>query len=262
MNPWQLAQQLKHELATVRWEAGSADVVFGAQSVFVYAGAVSDEELPPGFPFALVTIDSGTPDVDDPELLLQTFSIAVAVEVAGDPLGEFAVIGGARADLGSSAGAGIAEVSERVRFALQRLTGADGASLVVSGSGIGAPRTVGDGRHLALEEYRVTALCTSQPVYTAPQQLRVAGNIWTWKAPQATPRFDFLRFRLGFVDGSAPVSTPAELDSVLYTGTGLEAAVPTEAGRVYQIFADYDPRGTGSDGYSSEGTTAGAFVAT
>ena len=69
ITPWQMAQQIKHELAQVAWPGGARDVVFGSRGVFVYAGAPpSDEEHPPGFPFALVTIGGGSPDDDDLEV--------------------------------------------------------------------------------------------------------------------------------------------------------------------------------------------------
>lgn len=244
MNPWQLAQQIKHELAQVAWPGGARDVVFGSRGVFVYAGAPpTDEEHPPGFPFALVTIGAGTPDADDPDLIEQTFSIVSAVEVAGDPLGENAVIGGSRTDYGRSAGAGVAEVAERVRSAVQSLTAYDGAAVVVSGSGTGAPTVMGRGRQLALDEFTVSALCTSAPRYFAPQELTLRGEVWSWSGAWATPRFDFVRFTLGYTSNDEPVATPNELDVVIYNGTNTEYAEPAIPGRIYQIFADYNGHG-------------------
>ena len=88
MNSWQLAQQIRHELQLVSWEQGSADLVFGSRGVLVYAGALSEEQHPPGFPFALVTVGSGSPDPDDPDLIEQQFGIIAAVQVVGDPMGQ------------------------------------------------------------------------------------------------------------------------------------------------------------------------------
>ena len=121
MNSWQLAQQIKHELGLVAWDSGSRDVVFGPRNVLVYAGALGEDQHPPGFPFALVTVGSGSPDPDDPDLIEQQFGIIAAVQVVGDPMGQGAIIGSSRADYGKSAGAGIAEVGERVRYAIERL---------------------------------------------------------------------------------------------------------------------------------------------
>lgn len=244
MNPWQLAQQLKHELGQVAWTTGARDVVFGPRSVFVYAGATpTDEQHPPGFPFALVTIGAGTPDADDPDLIEQTFSIVSAVEVAGDPLGEHAVIGGSRSSYGKSAGAGIAEVAERVRFAVQKLTAYDGAAVVVSGAGTGAPSVLGRGRQLALDEFTVTALCTSAPRYTAPQELTLTGETWSWSGAWTSPRFDFVDYVLGYTTATEPVSDPSQLQAVIYTGTNLETPGGAAAGRIYQVFARYNGHG-------------------
>jgi len=259
MNPWQLAQQIKHELAQVTWPGGS--VVFGPRSVFVYAGAVpADEEMPPAFPFAAVSIGSSTADDTHPDLLTQSFTVGACVEVAGDPLGEFAIIGSSRANLTKSAGAGIAEVTERVRAALNRLTILDGASIVVSGSGTTAVASPLRGRHVAAEEFTVQAMCSSAPFYAAPQQVRRSGNTINWVGTHCTNRFDFLQYRLGYVTGSTPAATPAGLTSVVYTGTDLEAATTIAPNRVYQVFADYDPRGTGAVAASSEPVVGSYFL--
>ena len=260
MNPWQMAQQLKHELAQVAWTEGARDVVFGSRGVFVYAGAPpTDEEHPPGFPFALVTIGAGSPDDDDPDLIEQTFSIVSAVEVAGDPLGENAVIGGSRSDYGKSAGAGVAEVSERVRAAVQSLTAYDGAAVVVSGSGTGAPSVMGRGRQLALDEFTVSALCTSAPRYTAPQELTLTGSVWSWAGAWTTPRFDFISYTLGYTNNAEPVATPGELDGVVYSGTNTEAAGGGTSGRTYQVFAEYNGHG-GPVAVASSAPELGSFL--
>lgn len=263
MNAWQLAQQIKHLLAAVTWPGGSAGAVFGSRGVFVYAGATpSDDELPPAFPFAAVTIDSGTPDPDEPGLIEQRFSIAVAAEAAGDPLGEHAIIGSARADLGSSAGAGVAEVSERARAALRSLTGADGAAVVVSATGVAAPAPLGRGRHVAFESLSLTALCTSDSSYAAPAEMRRVGGVLSWKGAHCAARFDFLRFHVGYVeDTETPASTPDDFDASVYTGSATEAAATILPGRTYSVFAEYDPRGTGTAAAYSA-ATVGTYVVT
>lgn len=245
MNPGQLAQQIKHTLAQLTWPGGSGDVVFGSRSVYVYAGLPpTAAQTPPQFPFALVAIDSGTPDENDPELLLQTFSVATVVEVVGDPMGEFAVIGGSRKDIGRSAGAGIVEVGERVRSAISKLTGADGAPLVVSASGIAAPSPLGGGRHIVADEFSVQALCTSEAGYDAPQRLAVSGDDWTWAGTWCEERYDFLQYRMGWVAGSTPAASAADLDAVIYSGADAFTTAGPQTGRVYHVFADYARRGS------------------
>lgn len=261
MNAWQLAQQLKHELQTVTWPGGSQEVVFGGRGVVIYAGAIVDEELPPGFPAALITIDAGVPDPDEPSLIRQAFSVAAIVETAGDPLGEHAVIGSARADIGKSVGAGIGEVSERVRSAVQSLSGFDGAAVVVSGRGTAAPSTVGRGRHVAVETFGLEALCTSQAHYAAPQEFRrTSHKVLRWRGDHCSSRFDFLRFRVGWVAGSTPADDPADA-TIVYTGTATECASTITGNRAYTIWADYDPRGTGSAAEFSE-VVVGSYLRT
>lgn len=236
-----MVQQLRHELAVVAWPAG--EVVFGDSCALVYAGAMTADQHPPGFPFALVTVGAGAPDRDDPDLIDQTFSVLAAVEVGGDPMGQQAIIGSSRATVGTSRGAGLLEVGERVRSAVQKLNTYTGAALIVSGAGTGAPGVLGNGRHVAFDEYRVQALCTSAPFYTAPQRLKLVGDTWSWIGGACTGRFDFLQFRLGYVSGSTPAETAADLDGIVYTGSALEHAATPVPGRVYHIFADYGDRG-------------------
>lgn len=242
MNSWQMAQQIKHELASVTWPAGTQDLVFGSRGVMAFAGALNENQHPPGFPFALVTIGGGAPDADDPDIIDQQFAVVVAVQVAGDPMGEHAVIGSSRPFNGRSSGAGIVEVGERVRYATERLTAYDGGAIVVSGAGVGAPNTLGAGKQIAFEEFTIAALCTSRPRFTAPQQLKLAGDTWSWFGDHCSRRFDFQSFVLGYIDGSTPATSLADI-TVVYTGTDAETAVGGVAGRVYHLFAQYNGHG-------------------
>lgn len=259
MNSWQMAQQLKHVLGAAEWADGSGEVVFGPNSVIVFAGAPTEEEIPAGFPFALITIEDGTPDPDAPSLIVQGFRIAAVVEAAGDPMGEHAMIGSARADLGKSGGAGLLEVSERVRAAVQAMTGFDGAAIVVTATRIGTPTVLGKGRHAVVGEFSLDALCTSQPFHAAPQQVARQANTIRWRGDHCEARFDWLRYRIAWAAGTTPPATPGA-GTVVYTGTAREAAVTIVAGRAYAVFADYDPRGTGSPASSSSPVVGSYFL--
>jgi hypothetical protein len=257
-----MAQQLKHLLMQVTWPGGS--VVFGSE-VFVYAGTQPDESaLPAGFPFALVTINEGRPDPDDPDLILQDFTIVSVVNVAGDPLGEHAVIGGSLADDGKSEGRGSAEIAERVRSAVQRLTGFDGAPLIVSGTAATAPATTSRGRHIVAEQFTVTALCTSQPFQTPPQLMQLTGDTFSWFGDQCAARFDFLQFRIGWVTGLSPAASAADFEGVAFTGTsnfGVPSGGPLP-GRTYSVVADYTPRDRATAEASSDPDVVGCFFTT
>lgn len=244
MNAWQLAQQLRHELATITWQYGSGHVVFGERSVLVVAGSPTEDQIPPGFPFALITVDGGDPDPDEPSLITQAFSVTAVAESAGDPMGEHGMIGSSRADLGKSVGAGILEVAERVRAATQKLTGFDGASIVVSGSAIGEPLVLGRGRHMVSQRFTLSALCTSQPFYASPQQFRRNGNTLRWRGDHCEARFDFLQYRVGWLLGSTPPTSPDQAGvTTVYSGTARECVTPIVGNRSYAVWADYSPRG-------------------
>jgi hypothetical protein len=204
-------------------------------------------------------IDNGPFDEDHPDLIDQDFVVVSIAESAGDPLGEFAVIGGPRPDLGKSAGAGVGEVAERVRATLQDLQGVDGATVRMVAANTGRPGTLGDGRHVAMDELTLTAKCTSQPYYAPPQEVQVDVDAWTWRGDQCESRFDFLQYVMGYVEGVTPAETPSELDAVIYTGADPDCVATPIEGNTYSVFAGYDPRGVGTVAHYSSGSRIGAY---
>jgi len=248
VNPWQMAQQIKHKLTTVAWPGGSAEVVFGTRSVHVFAGTPTEEQIPPGFPWCLVGVDAGTPDDDHPEFIEQGFSLTTGVDVAGDPLGEFSLIGSSVGDLGKSPGRGILEVAERVRSAVESLTGADGAKIQLTSVSTGAPAVLASGRHLALDELGLTALCTSRLHYAAPQQITLTGNDgFTWAGGDlngdghCSERFDFKQYRLYESDAAITAPVAEDLVATVTVAAATHTAVQSS---VYTVFADYNSRDT------------------
>jgi hypothetical protein len=240
MMPWQMAQQLKHELEQVKWTTGSAKVVFGTNNrVRVTSGEPTQEQMPGGFPFALVILAGGVPDEEDPDLLVQRFEVLTCVSVTGDPMGEAAVIG-ASADLGESAGRGIAEVAARVRAAIGKLTGADGAKVQVTITDISTPKVLA-GPHVVIDERTVTVICTSDLHYAAPQEIAVTGEAWTWAGPHCSNRFDFKQYRLVWKTGTAAPTSPSD-GTTVYTGTVAGTTHAPLAGKTYAAFADYSAR--------------------
>ena len=262
MNPFQMALQIREELRTIAWPTGSADVVFGTHRVAVFVGTPTEEQIPPGFPWCLVGLSNGDPDEDAPELIEQQFALVTGVEVAGDPLGEFAMIGGSVAELGKSAGRGLLEIEERVRAAVQDLTGEDGAKIILSASSYGPPTLLGRQLHLAWSEITLTALCTSALHYAAPQVLARSGTTWTWEGTHVSDRFDFRRYTLGYVAGATPVETIAELDTVVYQDTAATTTHTVVASQAYSVFAEYNARGAASTEGESDGREVGAFLTT
>jgi hypothetical protein len=236
-----MAQQIKHKLTTVAWPGGSAEVVFGTYGVHVFSGTPTEEQIPPGFPWAMVGVDTGSPDEDHPEFIEQGFTVMTAVDVSGDPLGEFSMIGSSTSDLGISAGRGILEIATLTRQAVEDLTGADGAKVLLSSTSTGSPALLSSGRHLALGNLGLTALCTSALHYAAPQQFARSGTAWSWEGAHCSDRFDFVRYKMGYKAGSSPTS-PADFDTLVYTGTTASTTHTVVAGKYYGVFAEYASR--------------------
>jgi hypothetical protein len=257
-----MASQVASVLKTATWPEGGGSLVFGDRMVWVVAGVPEEEQLPPSGPFALVQVNGGTVDVDDPNLVEQEFSVLVVADVVGDDMGEAALLGGSLSALGASANRGVLELNDRVRAALQDLHGADGANLYLHAASTGEPVRLGRGRHLAVGETRFRALCTMAPEYEPPSRLAEAADVWTWDGAAAAARYDFVRYRLGYVDGAAPAETPASA-TIVYTGTAATTTVAPVAGKAYSVWADYSHRGSASllDG-SSDGREVGAFLTT
>lgn len=265
MNPLQMAQQIKAELQAIVWPDGSGQVVFGSQEgrVLVFAeGPPDPSQLSPAFPFALVIVEEGTFDEDDPTLIAsQGFSVIVAAQVAGDPYGEVALIGGAQANLGTSPGKGVLELSERARAAVQDLVGSDGAKVILSGTATSRPGLI-SGKHCAFADVRLTATCTSALAFAAPQQLVNSGVGQTWQGAHCSDRFDFVQYRMGWKAGSTPAETPAETTAIVYTGATAAASITTTSSRTYSVFADYNKRGGSTVENSSSGSRVGAYFTT
>lgn len=254
-----MAQQIKYRLGKVKWESGSLELVFGTNGVLIYAGnSPTEEELPSSTPFALVSVGSSSSDSDHPDHISQTFSVVCAVDVHGDPLGEFAVIGSSTADIGNSGGAGILEVSERVRSCLQNLSGSDGAYFSLVSSGVGSPGLIGKGRSFAYEETNLTGYCTSQPYFDAPQNFLISGGTLSWSGQNCDSRFDFLQFRVGYVGGGTPAASSSVWTNI-YTGGSTTISHSPSSNRAYSVVAQYASRGGITSQNESSPSAVGAF---
>lgn len=266
MNPTQFALQIKHKLESVAWpedeSTSSADVVFGANgSVLVLAGDLDEDSLPAGLPAAVILTGAATADEDHPDLWEQSFGVLILAEVAGGLHGEHSVIGGARPDLGKSAGAGVLEVAAPVRRVLQSMTGVDGAQLQLSASTSQTTRIGRQNRHVAFHQIDFSALCTSLPSYAAPAKLAHAGGVWTWDGSRCEERYDFVRYRLAYKNGQTPPATLADADDTVYLESAATANHPAGTGRTYSVFAEYAQRGVDPRNRSF-GDVVGAFLRT
>ena len=258
MNPWQMAQQIKHKLQAAVWPSGSGEKVFGDNEVIVTSGTPTQEQIPSAFPAALVVVGGGAPDPASPDLIVQSFSVTAIVSVTGDPMGESAVIGSSVSELGKSAGRGMSEISERVRATIEDLTGADGAKILLSGTDIDTPTTLG-GAHFVYEDFMLSALCTSALHYESPQQIAHDSGTWSWEGTHCSNRFDFKQYRLVRKSGSSPSTSPSD-GVLLYTGEDAAAVRGSSSGNAYTVFADYASRKQSGVSEGSSSVEVGSYM--
>jgi hypothetical protein len=250
LNALQVARQIRHRLQSLNWtthigvEGDEVLKVFGSRCVTIFAGAPTEDDTLGAYPWCLIGMDASTPDPEDLGLSQQRYQIIVVAEVKGDPLGEFAIIGGSSAQ-GSRANHGVGEVAAEVRKALETMTESDGLTLSVVSSTNGAPRQQGRGRHIALVEMVVTAMCTTAPSFAAPQRAKFngGGTTLTWAGAHCSSRYDFIDFRVMEKTGTSP-STSVTDGTAVYTGTAATASLAFVAGRTYTVFARYGDRTT------------------
>jgi len=245
MNGGQLAQQIKYELERVVWNVPGGTVVFGDDAVRVTSGEPTQEQMPSAFPFALVVLGGGPGDPYDSNLIEQSLTVICVAAVAGDPMGEHAVIGGSTDDLRTSYARGSSEITERARFAIRDLNGSDGCQLLLSGVDVSTPKNL-NGLQCVSEEFTVKAWCMSDAHYTAPQELKLAGSLWTWVgADMCRGRFDFVEYDLVYKTGATAPSSPADGTSAGKVSDAETIDVTSLASKTYCIFATYNARKNG-----------------
>lgn len=269
MNAHQAIQLLRARLREVAWADGAQDLVFGERGVRITAGSpelgVLLDELP--LPFALVQLGASDPDEFDSRLNRQEFAIFYACSVEQDPVGEGAIIGGARPDgLGGSRGAGLLEVEQRVLEQVRRIKQSDGLTLratrrtATGGVGIDA---IG---YLAYRSIVVEALLTDAASYPAPSEAAAADQTGgvarlTWTDPPS--RFDLVHVRIRRAAGATPPATVSAGDAVADVAIGAETYDddPGAGEFSYSLFAGYDDDGDGAvDSYSAAEARAQATV--
>lgn len=218
--------------------------VFGDRSVVVFSGSPTDEQMPAGFPWALVGIDSSTSDAQTPDIVTQSFVVVVAAEVAGDPMGEFAVIGGSSSP-GTRRNRGIGEVVSVVRSELIAMSNQEGILLNITASSAGPSTPLGRLSHVAMEELTVETICTASPSYAAPQRANFNEDKTelSWSGLHCSSRYDFLDFRVLKKLGSQPSQNVGD-GTVIYTGGSTSTVITAPTGNTFTVFARYKDRST------------------
>jgi len=266
MNASQMAQQIKHELELATWPEAGGSVVFGTRGVLIVTDLPGEKELPQVTPFALVVMAGGTNDPDDPNLIEQTITVLAVSDVAGDPDGEGALLGGAQSVLGKSANRGVFELSGRVRAAVTNLTGADGAKLLLQGTSTGATAPLGAGRHRAVDESSFLGWVTAAPSYPHPVKVTTGAN-WTYTGGTAAARghcsgvYNFLHYAVGYKAGGTPAASYHDFDGIAGTSTTEALTITAIGGNTYSLVAVFGRSVNHIEG-SSNPAQPGTFYST
>lgn len=266
MNPWQLSKQLRYLLRARTWNISGGGLVFG--SVHITNRLPKDAYKTLRLPFCLISVGDAEPDPQHPGYVLQRFGFTYCSQVAGDKLGEFALIGGALSGGRTrSPGKGLLEVEEELDRAIEKLQEDSGVKIWSKWTSEGESGLMEGHGYVALRTKVITARCTSRRYYHPPLRVQATGGgpiTITWADPPA--RWDsvstggiMIRKNVGATFPTSPTDGDlvAEVDRGVqtYEDSDLQGGTFTY---YYSVFAAYDNRIGGenkesySDGPSAE----------
>lgn len=244
MNPWQCFRQIQSTLRAEVWP-GSATSVFPTDSVLVSAApspGVFDTLIMPTAILRPLSVQADPEHDQEPGLLVQQCGLTLAQIVAGDAVGEHALMGAIRQD-DDSAGRGLLELEARVLSAIEILNGLEGFSILNRFQS--APKAdTGGNRYVAWRDYLFEMTCSSEATYEPAGSFVTSesgGTVTlTWTLP--TGRYDISSAILRRASGSTAPATKTD-------GTGVTLAsalaltvddTPGSGTFSYSIFVDYD----------------------
>lgn len=218
MNIAQQVKQVRKLIREVRWPGGEQELVVGP-NVYITEGAPSEQDVPSAGHFVFVTAGAVEAHQKEPGVLTADIVVTICASVAGDPLGQAAIVGGVRTDSGRTAGRGVLEVESPIVTRLQQLCGANGTPVILSLAS-GTPTTQLGNKTVAQRTWIARVLCTVEPEFDPPRNLVASAGasghaVLTWKNPP--DRFDFRRVLLVRKSGSTPPTSLTD-GSVVYTG--------------------------------------------
>lgn len=210
-SPRQTIEQMRYLATTATWSTSPSSVVVGS-SAYVTPGIEDESRLPSRVPFALFNLGDSRADSDDPDLIEQDFIMVVATKVVGHQMGEAHLLGGSSGQSPRSAysdGRGALEVAVPLVEAMQSLTGADGAPIIVSWqSAVQVQKHTQ--RELAWQQYVFKGYCTRDDDYPEPSNFTATGGsgeiVMAWTLP--APRYDLSSIIVRYASGAtAPATT-------------------------------------------------------
>lgn len=252
MNTWQVIRQIKYLLLQRQWEGTGSDV-FQNNSV-VISVAPDDQALSvlvtPTAVLRPLGAQSDPMHDEEPDLIMQSIGVRLSVTVPGDPLGQFALIGGGRQGQGDSRGRGLLEVEEELYGAIESLNTINGVVIYSRAKSEAEAELDDDNRYSCIRTYLFDALTTASRFYHPVMGFSAAdagsGNCnMTWTSPPT--RFDSRGIRILRKAGATPVTSPTDgsatvvLSGAAFPGSpGSQSDSPGTGQFSYTIWVTYD----------------------
>lgn len=246
MNDWQMFRQLQATLQAAVWP-GSAATVFAPSSVVIIGGLPIERIINSiRMPACALAPGGSTSDPDhneEPALIRQDVDIKLVQLVAGDAVGEHAVMGAGRQS-NSAEGRGILEIGERllaeVSILNKTIEGFD--MLFRARSGV-AVDMVSQG-YLASRAYAFDGWAGVERTYQMAGAMAAAATgtdvLLSWTLP--TSRFDISKAILRRASGSTPPPTVTDGSGVVLAADLSESVTDTPGAGTwsYSLFVQYN----------------------
>ena len=248
MNTLQILKQVRNRLRARVWDVVGGAVVFGS----VHVSQAPTAEAVDGFRFPIALIRPGS-EASNPQIpasITFVVEVEIVVAVAGDQLGEHALIGASRAGgATNSEGRGLFEVEEQVKNTLGQMQTAEGIRIVGFSAGADRAGVVGDDLYVAARTLTFTLTGTADPYYHPVQRAAAvdaagAGDAdLTWADPP--DRFDRRVIRIRRAAGATAPATVTDGTQVTDAAIGDLAFTDSPgAGQFsYAFFAAYTDTG-------------------
>lgn len=246
--PYQVAQQIQYLLRQRTWEGnGAYTVVYQSSAVRVTPIALKDWLSTKAMPLCLIGIGAAQHDPQVPALLDQTLDITLAQIVAGDEVGEWAVIGGNRKGAtttgqADSGGRGLLEIEEEFWAVCALLTQQSGVQIHANATSDVNVQQAED-KFIASRQYGVRVKCTTSRSYlgvTALAATAPGGGVLSATWAVAPTQWDTMAGSGGqvirYAAGSTAPATPTSGTSGgAITGVATSASITGLAPGTYSI---------------------------
>jgi len=253
--------QIRYKLRSRVWSITSGTTVFGSVHVTHKPSKAAVER----FRTPLVLIRPGD-DRADPELagkLTLEAELDLVVAVAGDQMGENALLSANVADRTRSEGRGILEVERELKGVIKELGDVDGIRIISRRTAARRGAEVSGLGYVVLRSYNLSIDCTDEPYYHPPMRLvataqggGVARLVWA----DPPDRFDKRPITIRRAAGATAPASATAGSAVATVALGVQTYDDNPgAGQFsYALFAGYTDSGAAADESFSaqeEGTT-------